>query len=44
MDTVQLEGKFFKPLVQAGDKVKAGDLLIQFDLEKLRKQVMIQLH
>ena len=44
IDTVQLEGKFFKPLVQAGDKVKAGDLLIQFDLEKLRKQVMIQLH
>ncbi|WP_420469158.1 glucose PTS transporter subunit IIA, partial [Bacillus licheniformis] len=37
IDTVQLEGKFFKPLVQAGDKVKAGDLLIQFDLEKIKE-------
>ncbi|MGE6630611.1 beta-glucoside-specific PTS transporter subunit IIABC [Bacillus sp. NPDC077027] len=35
IDTVQLEGKFFKPLVKAGDRVKAGDLLIQFDLEKI---------
>lgn len=37
LDTVQLEGKFFKPWVQAGDKVKAGDLLIQFDLEKIKE-------
>ncbi|MED1067989.1 beta-glucoside-specific PTS transporter subunit IIABC [Bacillus paralicheniformis] len=37
IDTVQLEGKFFKPWVQAGDKVKAGDLLIQFDLEKIKE-------
>ncbi|MCY7915911.1 PTS glucose transporter subunit IIA, partial [Bacillus haynesii] len=37
IDTVQLEGKFFKPLVQAGDKVKAGDLLIQFELEKIKE-------
>ncbi|MCY8181297.1 beta-glucoside-specific PTS transporter subunit IIABC [Bacillus paralicheniformis] len=37
IDTVQLEGKFFTPLVQAGDKVKAGDLLIQFDLEKIKE-------
>ncbi|MGG1547726.1 beta-glucoside-specific PTS transporter subunit IIABC [Bacillus paralicheniformis] len=37
IDTVQLEGKFFKPLVQAGEKVKAGDLLIQFDLEKIKE-------
>ncbi|MGR3205563.1 beta-glucoside-specific PTS transporter subunit IIABC [Bacillus glycinifermentans] len=37
IDTVQLEGKFFKTLVQAGDKVKAGDLLIQFDLEKIKE-------
>lgn len=37
IDTVQLEGKFFKPLVQAGDQVKAGDLLIQFDLEKIKE-------
>ncbi|MEX3913726.1 beta-glucoside-specific PTS transporter subunit IIABC [Bacillus paralicheniformis] len=37
IDTVQLEGKFFTPLVQAGDQVKAGDLLIQFDLEKIKE-------
>ncbi|MCY8372365.1 beta-glucoside-specific PTS transporter subunit IIABC [Bacillus haynesii] len=37
IDTVQLEGKFFKPLVQAGDQVKAGDLLIQFELEKIKE-------
>ena len=37
IDTVQLEGKFFTPLVQAGDKVKTGDLLIQFDLEKIKE-------
>lgn len=37
IDTVQLEGKFFKPLVQAGDLVKAGDLLIQFDVEKIKE-------
>lgn len=37
IDTVQLEGKFFTPLVQAGEKVKAGDLLIQFDLEKIKE-------
>ncbi|WP_456270544.1 beta-glucoside-specific PTS transporter subunit IIABC [Bacillus sp. AK130] len=37
IDTVQLEGKFFKPWVQAGDQVKAGDLLIQFDLEKIKE-------
>ncbi|TWM21834.1 PTS system beta-glucoside-specific EIIBCA component [Bacillus paralicheniformis] len=37
IDTVQLEGKFFKPLVQAGDQVKAGDLLIQFDVEKIKE-------
>ncbi|MCY9423643.1 PTS glucose transporter subunit IIA, partial [Bacillus paralicheniformis] len=37
IDTVQLEGKFFKPLVKVGDQVKAGDLLIQFDLEKIKE-------
>ncbi|MCY8652199.1 beta-glucoside-specific PTS transporter subunit IIABC [Bacillus haynesii] len=37
IDTVQLEGKFFKPLVKVGDQVKAGDLLIQFELEKIKE-------
>lgn len=35
IDTVQLEGQYFHPKVQAGDRVQAGDLLIEFDLEKI---------
>lgn len=32
MDTVQLEGKGFKPLVSAGDIVKKGQKLLEFDI------------
>ena len=35
IDTVTLKGQGFVPLVKAGDKVKAGDSLIQFDLDFL---------
>lgn len=35
MDTVKLEGKYFTIKTQAGAKVKAGDLLVEFDLEKI---------
>ncbi|NQD53220.1 PTS beta-glucoside transporter subunit IIBCA, partial [Bacillus altitudinis] len=35
IDTVQLEGQYFYPKVQAGDRVQAGDLLIEFDVEKI---------
>lgn len=42
IDTVQLEGQYFHPKVQAGERVQAGDLLIEFDLEKSWKQGMIQ--
>lgn len=35
MDTVQLAGKGFEPLVQAGDRVKQGQELLRFD----RKQI-----
>lgn len=32
IDTVQLEGKYFEALVQEGDKVQAGQELINFDM------------
>ena len=36
IDTVKLEGKYFTPHVQAGQKVKKGDLLISFDMEAIK--------
>lgn len=35
IDTVTLKGEGFKPRVKAGDQVKAGDPLIEFDLDFL---------
>ncbi|MDQ1002840.1 PTS system beta-glucosides-specific IIC component [Neobacillus niacini] len=35
IDTVQLDGKYFESLVRVGDEVKAGDLLVKFDLKKI---------
>ena len=37
MDTVKLEGKYFSPKVEAGANVKAGDLLLEFDMEKIKE-------
>jgi len=34
-DTVTLNGKFFSCKVKEGDKVKKGDVLIEFDREKI---------
>ena len=38
MDTVKLEGKYFKALVAQGDKVTAGQTLIEFSPEKIREE------
>lgn len=36
MDTVNLEGKYFTPLVKKGDKVTIGQKLLNFDLEGIK--------
>ncbi len=38
LDTVKLDGKFFKAHVKQGDEVKVGDLLIEFDLEAIKSE------
>ncbi|WP_088013193.1 beta-glucoside-specific PTS transporter subunit IIABC [Gottfriedia acidiceleris] len=37
MDTVKLDGKFFTAHISQGDEVKAGDLLVEFDLVKIKE-------
>lgn len=37
IDTVQLEGKYFYPKVKEGAKVKRGELLLEFDIEGIKK-------
>ena len=37
LETVSLNGKHFTPKVKDGDKVKAGDLLMEFDLAAIKK-------
>lgn len=37
MDTVQLEGKCFTPKVAQGDKIKAGQLLLEFDIKGIKE-------
>lgn len=37
IDTVKLKGKGFTPFVVVGDQVKAGDKLIEFQLETIRQ-------
>lgn len=36
MDTVELEGQGFEKMVAQGDQVKAGDLLVKFDIEVIK--------
>ncbi|MBD5548237.1 MAG: PTS transporter subunit EIIC [Lachnospiraceae bacterium] len=37
LDTVKLDGKYYEPQVKDGDKVKAGDLLMKFDIAAIKK-------
>lgn len=37
LDTVNLEGKYFNPLKKQGDSVKAGDIILEFDIEGIQK-------
>ena len=38
LETVKLEGKHYYPQVKNGQKVKAGQLLMKFDLDELKKE------
>jgi glucose-specific phosphotransferase system IIA component len=37
MDTVNLKGQYFEAFVAQGDRVKAGDKLVEVDLEKVKE-------
>lgn len=36
IDTVQLNGEHYKTHIQNGDKIKAGDLLVEFDIDAIK--------
>ncbi len=38
MDTVNLQGKHFTVLKQAGDSIQKGDVLVQFDMAAIQKE------
>lgn len=38
IDTVKLDGKHFKSHIKQGDEVKAGELLIEFDKDAIKKE------
>jgi glucose-specific phosphotransferase system IIA component len=37
LDTVNLKGKYYKAYVKDGDKVKVGDLILEFDMDKIKE-------
>ena len=37
LDTVELTGKYYQTYKEIGDQVKAGDVLLEFDLEEITK-------
>lgn len=36
VDTVKLEGRYYTPHVKEGDTIKKGDLLMEFDIDKIK--------
>ncbi len=38
MDTVEMKGRGFTPKAKQGDRVKKGDLLLEFDMEKIKAE------
>lgn len=38
LETVNLNGKYFTPKVNVGDTIKKGDLLVEFDLNRIKKE------
>lgn len=38
LETVNLNGKYFKTFVKTGDKVKVGDKLMEFDIEGIKSE------
>lgn len=37
INTVELDGKYFKPLIKQGDKVVKGQKLVEFDIKEIEK-------
>lgn len=38
LDTVKLEGKYFKAVAREGQRVKKGDIIIEFDLDAVKQE------
>ncbi|PRR83748.1 beta-glucoside-specific PTS transporter subunit IIABC [Clostridium vincentii] len=38
MDTVKLEGKYFTPKATQGDRIKAGQVLLEFDIKSIQAE------